>query len=271
VQALQRANPFSDDDARAIADLILAAQPLAAAAARPSPNAPSAAAREVAASVDDLSLWLRAMVTVRREVSESSEPSRPELAAAIDETMITVVTAVIDRLRDEGLTDPLTRIGNRRAMDRDLLAAAAAADRRHSRLALVVIDVDGLKVINDMLGHAEGDDYLIALTQALRSSVRIDDSLYRMGGDEFAILMPESDADAAGRVLSRAVDSGAPTFSAGIAVYPDEADNVHGVLRLADERLLAGRRARRASQASLEGGPARSGWTTTSNDRITSD
>jgi diguanylate cyclase (GGDEF)-like protein len=86
----------------------------------------------------------------------------------------------------EALTDPLTGVGNRRAFDHDL--AAALIDRRANGLLLVMVDVDGLKMVNDTLGHPVGDRVLQAIAGALRSRLRTEDRVYRLGGDEFAAL-----------------------------------------------------------------------------------
>ncbi len=98
------------------------------------------------------------------------------------------------RQRGDARTDSLTGLGNRRAFDGDL--ATALADRRASGLLLAMVDVDGLKTVNDTLGHPAGDRLLQAVATALRSHVRAEDRVYRLGGDEFAAIVTSRDPDA---------------------------------------------------------------------------
>jgi len=110
--------------------------------------------------------------------------------------------------RTEALTDPLTGVGNRRAFDRDL--AAALVDRRAGRLLLAMIDVDGLKTVNDIRGHLAGDLVLKAIAAALRLRVRAEDRVYRLGGDEFAALSTSLDPDAFQQRLGQYVEAHVP-------------------------------------------------------------
>lgn len=100
--------------------------------------------------------------------------------------------------RAEALIDPLTGLGNRRALEREL----ARRGRQGTRQALMVamVDADGLKAVNDTLGHTAGDRMLTAIAETLRSYVRADDGIYRIGGDEFAVVVSGGDLEAiAGR------------------------------------------------------------------------
>ena len=96
-------------------------------------------------------------------------------------------------------TDPLTTLGNRRAFD----AAVAAAIARDGTTAVVVIDLDHLKALNDTLGHDGGDAGLRLTAEALRSAVRPGDVISRTGGDEFAVLLPDTDVQHATEVALR--------------------------------------------------------------------
>lgn len=111
--------------------------------------------------------------------------------------------------RTEALIDALTGVGNRRAFDEDVMAALV--DRRqNSGLLLAVLDVDGLKAVNDTFGHAAGDRALQAIVAALRLSVRAGDRLYRLGGDEFAALCTSGDRAALAARLGHHIEADVP-------------------------------------------------------------
>lgn len=96
----------------------------------------------------------------------------------------------VDRLRRDAATDPLTGLANRRAMDRQLDADLARAARGGPVVALLLVDVDDLKVVNDVAGHPAGDRVLQRLAEVLRSNARGGDLVARIGGDEFALVLP---------------------------------------------------------------------------------
>ncbi len=90
------------------------------------------------------------------------------------------------------MQDGLTGLGNRRYFDEQLKRAMHHANRQHSTVGMIVCDLNKFKLINDTHGHHIGDDILIQFAQALRASVRDSDSLFRFGGDEFAILIEDA-------------------------------------------------------------------------------
>lgn len=142
-------------------------------------------------------------------------------------------------LRNIAQTDSLTQLLNRSTLGTQLSAHA-------SRSAVVLIDLDNFKRYNDTHGHTAGDDLLVAFAGALRWSVREGGTVFRIGGDEFLILLVDADRGAAERVLARLrhswAQAGEPVgFSAGIAA--DE----HDLMRLADEHMYADKRARGVS------------------------
>jgi diguanylate cyclase (GGDEF)-like protein len=101
------------------------------------------------------------------------------------------------RAEADARIDPLTGIGNRRAFDEALPTEIASARRAGAPLAVVVLDVDSFKAINDAAGHAEGDRTLVAVAQALQEGLRASDRPFRWGGDEFSVLLPATDRDGA--------------------------------------------------------------------------
>jgi len=148
-------------------------------------------------------------------------------------------------LTGQALTDPLTGLPNHRAFQERLHAEVGRA-RRHGRpLTLAMIDLDNFKQINDLAGHAMGDRVLGELGVRLRASLRDEDLLARIGGDEFALLLPETGETAAHAVLERIrqllereplVDGIRVTISAGICGI-ERAQDTESILRLADGAL----------------------------------
>jgi diguanylate cyclase (GGDEF)-like protein len=117
------------------------------------------------------------------------------------------LATALDRQRDtaESLarTDPLTGLGNRRAFTESLASHIALTKRYARPLSMVMLDVDGFKSINDGFGHDAGDDALAAVARILRSEIRDPDLCFRWGGDEFAVLLPETTAAGAEAVTAR--------------------------------------------------------------------
>jgi diguanylate cyclase (GGDEF)-like protein len=149
------------------------------------------------------------------------------------------------QLEGRAFTDPLTGLANHRAFQEQLHAEVGRAQRYERSLALALIDVDHFKSINDLSGHAAGDRVLAALGARLRALLRSEDVLARIGGDEFALLMPETDELEARLVLERAreelergplVDGIRVRISAGICSL-ERAGDAETLMRLADGAL----------------------------------
>jgi diguanylate cyclase (GGDEF)-like protein len=151
--------------------------------------------------------------------------------------------------RREALTDDLTGLPNRRALFRELEVLTAAGDRSSRRLALLQLDLDGFKELNDTLGHAAGDDLLVAVSRRLEAVV--PGTLARLGGDEFAALVPEGHdarkvADAIGHALHAPLDIDgvgvAINASVGIAHFPQDAHDARELARRADVAMYDAKR-----------------------------
>lgn len=117
--------------------------------------------------------------------------------------LISVLKAYIDSQRQLAATDEMTGVANRRALLTQIAAELARAQRNGSPITLAFLDLDNLKTINDRLGHAAGDRVLQITAQTIASAIRKSDLLARVGGDEFALLLPQSDEQAADAVIRK--------------------------------------------------------------------
>ncbi len=107
------------------------------------------------------------------------------------------------KIRDLALRDPLTGVWNRRFMEETLPRECALAVREGRHVGYVMADLDGFKSINDRFGHLVGDRILLGVAQAILSSLRSSDLVFRYGGDEFLIILPDTDHDSADQALAR--------------------------------------------------------------------
>jgi len=159
-------------------------------------------------------------------------------------------------------TDPLTGCLNRRGFQERALSAIAELTREGRRGAVVVLDIDHFKPVNDTFGHAAGDELLCWFAHTLEATVRQGDAVGRLGGDEFAVLLLETEPgelEGARARIEAALGSRAPA-SLGIAVFPDDGGDLEALSRCADTRLYASRRGRagaseRAREAVPDMGP----------------
>jgi diguanylate cyclase len=174
----------------------------------------------------------------------------------------------------EALQDPLTALGNHRAFQEELDRQVEHAQRYGVPVALMLLDLDEFKAINDQNGHAQGDRTLADFGRLVQATVRRVDLPFRIGGDEFAVLLPHTDAESA-RIVARRLLAGAlqppvpeqghrpVSFSAGVAAMPDTALTRAQLYSQADAALYAAKRAGRtdvvvfdASDVQVEAGVA---------------
>jgi diguanylate cyclase (GGDEF)-like protein len=175
---------------------------------------------------------------------------RSELARAL---------ALIGELQESAESDFLLGIRNRRGFERDLARAIAYIKRYHATAALIILDVDRLKPINDNFGHAAGDEVLKAVATVLSGQIRSSDVVARLGGDEFAILLwnlTETDARAKAALMEEEIDRLTFVFrdrtvsagaSAGIAMLDVHAE-IGRALEAADSAMYQ-RKAQRRHEA----------------------
>jgi diguanylate cyclase len=173
---------------------------------------------------------------------------------------------VVERLREshhQAVTDDLTGLGNRRYLLDRLQGSIEAADEQGTALALLLIDLDGFKELNDTLGHQAGDQVLRQIGPRLRHILRADDTLARLGGDEFAVVLAPGDeatASAAGlrlrAQLERSFEVGGIRVhidaSVGIALFPDHAQDAIGLLQRADVAMYEAKRMRTGHEVYLQ-------------------
>jgi diguanylate cyclase (GGDEF)-like protein len=159
-----------------------------------------------------------------------------------------------DALAEQAVHDPLTGLPNRLLL-RDRLAQALAMAGRHSvRVAVMFIDLDGFKQINDTYGHHAGDRLLQLVAQRMENCVRTADTVSRTGGDEFVVLLPEiHDTEDARQVAAKLHTMIAEPYdvngerltvsvSIGIGVYPDDGITADAVLQAADQAMYDAKR-----------------------------
>lgn len=158
------------------------------------------------------------------------------------------------RLETLARFDSLTDLANRTTFEERLAQEHQQARRHERRFAVLYLDLDGFKAVNDSLGHQTGDEVLIAVARAIESCSRSVDLPARFGGDEFVLLLSEiGDAEAAQRVACRVRDCIAALsnnhwtidVSIGVAVWPDHAEDATQAIRLADEAMYAAKAAGR--------------------------
>lgn len=199
--------------------------------------------------------WEQALAR-KRELSESIG-KRVALQAAIADVLasagqlrlpILMEYEELRKLQITATTDPLTRLYNRRFFEDYFEKELNRSIRYSHKLALVVFDLHRFKEVNDKFGHPQGDALLQMAAATLRKSLRTSDYAFRIGGDEFALLLPQSDTEQ-GAALSRRLRVAYATsieplnlriplaLDYGLAVYPDDGESQEVLIRVADERL----------------------------------
>jgi diguanylate cyclase (GGDEF)-like protein len=178
--------------------------------------------------------------------AESAE-TWARLQMTIDRAISCAARRAFSQLQRAACFDALTGVMNRRSFETDVARELGRVTRHGGRFSLVMLDLDGLKGINDTFGHTVGDARLQALGAALRTSTRREDTAYRVGGDEFAVLLPGASREQAQRVIRRVAEAAGPArFSWGAACCPSDGTTAEALVAAADTRLYRRRgRARR--------------------------
>ncbi|MCB1887287.1 MAG: diguanylate cyclase [Rhodocyclaceae bacterium] len=162
---------------------------------------------------------------------------------------VTEIRRSAEILQHQAERDALTGLFNRRRFDEEMERAIAESQRRNRQTGLLVFDLDGFKPVNDTFGHQAGDRVLVALAEVIGRVVRRHEMLFRFGGDEFAILVPDSEDSHLQELARRVVDCVASTVfefegrevslttSVGLACYPLDAGDVRGLVAAADAAM----------------------------------
>jgi diguanylate cyclase (GGDEF)-like protein len=171
------------------------------------------------------------------------------------------------KLQLNAVTDPLTGLYNRRLFAESFEKELNRARRYGLPLGIVLLDLHRFKEVNDRYGHPRGDEVLRAAAVTLQKALRTSDSAFRIGGDEFALLLPQTDA-AQSLALSRRIESVftevlrplqlsfSVTMDHGVANFPQDGDQSDQLIRVADERLYQWKHANQSRRASESGAPA---------------
>jgi diguanylate cyclase (GGDEF)-like protein len=169
------------------------------------------------------------------------------------EAALRTLEGAYDHARSQALIDGLTGLGNHRAFQEEIERQWASASRYNRALALILLDLDEFKQMNDSNGHAAGDLLLRRMGSHISGTLRRSDRAFRIGGDEFAILLPETDGDGAyivtRRLLATSLEgearragANAMSFSAGISAIPGSARDRDALYSQADAALYWGKR-----------------------------
>ncbi|MGO4469519.1 putative bifunctional diguanylate cyclase/phosphodiesterase, partial [Pseudoduganella sp. RAF53_2] len=208
------------------------------------------------------SVWMVDDVTARREAADAVRRARDELEVRVLERTAELAGAntqlqaeIVERRQAEARVhhmayhDSLTGLPNRALLADRLDRAMLAAQRSERGLAVMFIDLDRFKTINDSLGHMTGDQLLKEVANRLCGAVRASDTVARLGGDEFVVLLPGiRNADESSHVAQKIIDSLAAPFplegrmlhispSIGICMYPDDGEDVATLMRNADAAM----------------------------------
>jgi diguanylate cyclase (GGDEF)-like protein len=196
------------------------------------------------------------LIGALREELSDGDPAQfadavEQLVNATGAVQAAAVEALVKRrsreLESQAHTDPLTGLGNLRALQRQIGTLLAVQKRYDHPFAVLLMDVDGLKRINDAHGHKAGDRVLMQVAMAMRRSIRSVDTAARLGGDEFCVLAPEQDAAKAMLLATRlgaAVrdevampDDPAVSMSIGVAACPEHGDEAGMLIDMADRAM----------------------------------
>lgn len=185
-----------------------------------------------------------------RDVTEFQRSQR-QLAEALvlSKQQLATISSLHDILQNQVLRDPLTGLYNRRYLEEFFAGELARAQRDATPIALAMVDLDHFKQLNDTHGHAAGDDTLKGVAAFLLGQLRTTDAVFRIGGEEFLLVLPRTQPDEAQEKLEQLCQQFAAlaldtrvgslqlTMSVGLAYYPSQASDLDGLMQRADDQL----------------------------------
>lgn len=170
-------------------------------------------------------------------------------ALALSEERLRTISNLHEQLQEQALRDPLTGLYNRRYLDEFFARELSVAQRERTPISLALIDLDHFKRLNDEHGHLEGDDVLRGVAQHLRDNLRSSDAVFRIGGEEFLLILPRANAheararleticrELAAQPLPTRGGARYVTLSAGLALWPEQGLVLDELLQIADAAL----------------------------------
>jgi diguanylate cyclase (GGDEF)-like protein len=201
-------------------------------------------ADEIGALVDDFNGMLSQIQLRDIELQKARNELEEKVHARTRE-----LTELTRQLEHQAYHDTLTGLSNRVTFDDHLRLATSQAKREGRRIAVMFLDLDRFKIINDTLGHAVGDKLLIQVAQRLKACLRSSDTLARLGGDEFAVLLPQphQETDAADVAMKITAAIAEPiqvdgyslhvTASIGVSLFPDDGSRAETIVKNADTAM----------------------------------
>lgn len=187
------------------------------------------------------------------DIEDVASPLRDRSGAVVGGVLVirdvSVAQAVADRLRQVAEHDPLTKLPNRLFFENRAAHVLKEATLDHRHMALLYVDVDGFKGVNDTFGHHAGDALLQEIARRLKSSIRDQDVVCRLGGDEFIVLLPRVSDQSAAQVVTNKILAAANlpyvwqghplavTLSVGVSVYPFHGKELSVLMQNADRAL----------------------------------
>ncbi len=207
------------------------------------------------------SIWITMDITARKQAEAELEQARKNLEQLVEhrtQELKRTVTELKVKAEQQAVAerhiqqlahfDPLTGLPNRLLLGDRCQQVLRVAQRGDQSVALIFLDLDHFKTINDSLGHRTGDAVLVELANRLRAAVREQDTVSRLGGDEFILLLPDTDADGAANVADKLLQAAQMPFqvdhheltvtpSIGIALYPKDGLDLDQLSRCADAAM----------------------------------
>ncbi len=176
-----------------------------------------------------------------------------ELESALreNEKMMRALQIANEKITHMACHDALTGLPNRVLLEDRIQQSIVQSKRDHTRMALLFIDLDKFKPVNDLLGHKAGDSVLKVAADRMRDSVRAVDSIGRIGGDEFVVCLPQLNRSDDAIIVARKIQSCLMKpiqidshevrigSSIGVSLYPDNGDNMQSLMQAADEAMYA--------------------------------